>query len=852
MNNGSVVRVDNAHIGKTRTGTVIKTGTGSVSCVAPDLADENHVLVTYSNYGVVSVYESKNALSATPTWTSVEGNLPDMPVRWAMFDPRNSNAAIIATEVGVWSTDDLQGAPVDWQPTNTGLANVRVDMIRYRPLDRTLAAATHGRGLFTATVPNVTTPDINFRTGTVANAEATDTAIASCRSYKDYTLQMTIANAPQGNAEVTINTDTSSTAQQGIDYDFTTNGDFNSPSKTINFSSGSAASQTITIRVYDDAEVENDEFVKFTYSVAGTSNAQKGTVFQTVAFNITDNDLAPVLPAPANYTLGSSTLLIGSATVAAPFDARVRSKKTQILYTASELLNAGLRDGKINSITIPINKRSTRAYENMVIKMGATNRNVLMDSLGTYEVPTSTVKNPFTFTPAASTATGVENNTFVFDVPYDWDGLSSLVVEFCYTNATADTSNISDRAGGYQNGTATQRNTIWKDNIDCSSSITGIGSFSSFSGGLRPQITFNLTNFGTRADSVLNASKTEFLSSNNDLYFYSAKPTKVLARIRNLSNINYGCTQVVIDRAGNSAAPFWDNNPANYIMDKTYRVLPATNNNAGSNEITFYFTAAEKLGWEATTGQSFSDIKVIKVPGQTSAVTPTNPEPDGPGTVQVVTPSSVGSLGNMYYITATFNTGFGGFGFGIPGTTSLITLLRFTGTLQGDNVLLQWSTSLEHNASHFIIEKSLDGTTYGKLGEVKAAGNSNTERNYSFLDKEFAADYNYYRLEMVDKDNKSKLSDVVIVRNTKNSQGLFVINNPFNSYIDVRFGKVPQGQVKLQLTDVSGKLIQTEIFNSLSQNIVRWNVPSKALSKGVYVLSAVADGKRYAIKVLKQ
>ncbi len=146
----------------------------------------------------------------------------------------------------------------------------------------------------------------------------------------------------------------------------------------------------------------------------------------------------------------------------------------------------------------------------------------------------------------------------------------------------------------------------------------------------------------------------------------------------------------------------------------------------------------------------------------------------------------------------------------------------------------------------------MDGTTYGKLGEVKAAGNSNTERNYSFLDKEFAADYNYYRLEMVDKDNKSKLSDVVIVRNTKNSQGLFVINNPFNSYIDVRFGKVPQGQVKLQLTDVSGKLIQTEIFNSLSQNIVRWNVPSTTLSKGVYVLSAVADGKRYAIKVLKQ
>jgi hypothetical protein len=308
---------------------------------------------------------------------------------------------------------------------------------------------------------------------------------------------------------------------------------------------------------------------------------------------------------------------------------------------------------------------------------------------------------------------------------------------------------------------------------------------------------------------------------------------------------------VSIDRAGNSAAPFWNDNPGNYIMDKTYRVSPS-NNNTGSYEITFYFTTAEKEGWEAATGQSFSNIQVIKVPGQIANVTPINPEPGGPGTAQVVTPTSVGTLGNVHYITATFNSAFDSFGFGIPGTIVPITLLKFTGTLQGDNALLQWSTSLEYNSSHFIIEKSLDGTTYRKLGEVKAAGNSNTEQLYSFLDKEFAADYNYYKLTMTDNNNRSKVSDVVIVRNTKNTQGMFVLNNPFNSYIDVRFGKVPKGQVKLQLTDLLGKLIQTETFNSLSQNIIRLNVHAKTLSKGVYVLSAVADGKRYTTKVMKQ
>jgi hypothetical protein len=172
-------------------------------------------------------------------------------------------------------------------------------------------------------------------------------------------------------------------------------------------------------------------------------------------------------------------------------------------------------------------------------------------------------------------------------------------------------------------------------------------------------------------------------------------------------------------------------------MNKTYKVLPAINT-AGSYEITFYFTTAEKEGWEAATGQSFNNIQVIKTARQISSITPTTPGPDGPGTVQIVTPTSVGTLGNMYYVTATFNGGFGGFGFGIPAATSPITLLNFTGELQGDNVLLQWTTLWEHNSNYFNVEKSLDGTVYRKLAEVKAAGNSNTERKYSFLDKEFA------------------------------------------------------------------------------------------------------------------
>ena len=147
-NAGNILRVDNANTA-TPTVTTIRTGTAgtSVSCVAVDPANESHLLATYSNYGITNVYETSNGGT---TWTAQDGTLPDMPVRWALFDPRGTTKALLATEMGVYSTDKLNGGSTVWNPTTNGPLNVRVDMLRYRPGDKLVAAATHGRGLFTS------------------------------------------------------------------------------------------------------------------------------------------------------------------------------------------------------------------------------------------------------------------------------------------------------------------------------------------------------------------------------------------------------------------------------------------------------------------------------------------------------------------------------------------------------------------------------------------------------------------------------------------------------------------------------------------------------------------------------
>jgi hypothetical protein len=159
--NGRVVYVNNANTAATGsvTSNIIRTGSGTVSGIAIEPGNENHILVTYSNYGVVSVWETTNGGT---NWTNIEGNLPDMPVRWVIFNPTNSDQALLATELGVWTTDNLDGTNTEWNPSNSGLANVRVDMLQFRNSDKMIAAATHGRGLFTASIAGVNAPQLHY------------------------------------------------------------------------------------------------------------------------------------------------------------------------------------------------------------------------------------------------------------------------------------------------------------------------------------------------------------------------------------------------------------------------------------------------------------------------------------------------------------------------------------------------------------------------------------------------------------------------------------------------------------------------------------------------------------------
>jgi PKD repeat protein len=130
-------------------------------------ASDDQLLITYSNFGATSVYETTNGGTS---WLSREGNLPDIPVRDALYNPDNRSEVLLATELGIWSTTEFDTPNPVWESTNTGLASVRVDKLEYRSSDKLVAAATHGRGVFTSSIFSQTSR-ADFKSSTVVGYE---------------------------------------------------------------------------------------------------------------------------------------------------------------------------------------------------------------------------------------------------------------------------------------------------------------------------------------------------------------------------------------------------------------------------------------------------------------------------------------------------------------------------------------------------------------------------------------------------------------------------------------------------------------------------------------------------------
>ena len=118
---------------------------GAVSSIAFG-ANEDEILVTFHNYGVKSIWFT---IDGGTSWTSKEGDFPDIPVKAIMMNPLNNDEVIIGTQLGVWRTSNFKDAAPNWSQSYNGMSNVQVTSFSLRTSDNVVMASTHGRGMFT-------------------------------------------------------------------------------------------------------------------------------------------------------------------------------------------------------------------------------------------------------------------------------------------------------------------------------------------------------------------------------------------------------------------------------------------------------------------------------------------------------------------------------------------------------------------------------------------------------------------------------------------------------------------------------------------------------------------------------
>jgi len=168
-----------------------------------------------------------------------------------------------------------------------------------------------------------------------------------------------------------------------------------------------------------------------------------------------------------------------------------------------------------------------------------------------------------------------------------------------------------------------------------------------------------------------------------------------------------------------------------------------------------------------------------------------------------------------------------------------------TTTPVNGHIDVRWSTFQEINTSKFVVEHSTDGISFAGIGEVKAAGYSALQTNYSLLHKTPAYNrLNYYRIKEIDLDGRIIYSVICSVKITgEKVQLVQTAPNPVNNTL--RLTVNTDEPITVQVTDNNGKQMASMKLKQGNHTLNTGNWPA-----GIYYLSVYEKGQPVETKQL--
>jgi hypothetical protein len=209
---------------------------------------------------------------------------------------------------------------------------------------------------------------------------------------------------------------------------------------------------------------------------------------------------------------------------------------------------------------------------------------------------------------------------------------------------------------------------------------------------------------------------------------------------------------------------------------------------------------------------------------------------------------NTGGQSNLLFTTPMefFNTSFAQWTNGTftdLNTTPLpVELTSFTAMAMSNNVVLDWKTATEVNSYGFEVERASRqvGTTpsqgWEKIGFVAGNGNSNSPKDYSFIDFNPSGGSKFiYRLKQIDNNGKFEYSDEVEIDLAPSEFVLYQnYPNPFNPSTKIQYALSSQQYTTLKIYNVLGNEMQTLVDEVKPAGLHEVTVDAANFPSGIY------------------
>ena len=158
---------------------------------------------------------------------------------------------------------------------------------------------------------------------------------------------------------------------------------------------------------------------------------------------------------------------------------------------------------------------------------------------------------------------------------------------------------------------------------------------------------------------------------------------------------------------------------------------------------------------------------------------------------------------------------------------------NFEATIDGDDVLIKWSTYNATNDATYEVQRSVDGINFQTLEVVAAEGLVDATSTYSNRDQNPMRGANYYRLKIVDKAGQIEYTDHIVVNVEGKQVAIYptIINNINPLYIEVFEEK--RQKYLIEILNVSGEVV------SWTQEVIesdKITLDTEAFANGMYIV----------------